>query len=144
VVDIELVRLDPELPLPAPALDGDAGHDLYARVGAVIAARGGRAMIPTGIRLAIPEGHAGFIQPRSGLALRHGVTVLNSPGLVDSGYREEVAVLLINTGSETFTVARGDRIAQLVLQAVERGNFIEADDLPAPRHPLSSPPSSNG
>ncbi len=116
-----VVALDPGLPLPSYARPGDAGLDLVARTGAVVAAGGGRAIVPTGICVAIPDGYAGFVQPRSGLALRHGITLANSPGLIDSGYRDELAVIVINTDPvESFTVERGDRIAQLVVQAVER------------------------
>ena len=94
---VPVVRLDPELPLPTYARVGDAGLDLLAREDATLAAGGGRALIPTGIALAIPDGYAGFVQPRSGLALRHGVTCLNTPGLIDAGYRDELKVLLVNT-----------------------------------------------
>jgi len=126
------MRLDPDLPLPVYARDGDAGIDLLARVGTVLAPAGGRALVPTGVAVALPVGFAGFIQPRSGLALRHGVTCLNSPGLIDSGYRGELKVLLINTDpSEEFVVTRGERIAQLVVQAVEIVRFVEVDDLEA-------------
>lgn len=125
-----MVRLDPELPVPTYARPGDAGADLYARSGAVIAAGGGRALIPTGVTVAIPEGYAGFVQPRSGLALRHGVSLANSPGLIDSGYRDELAVILINTDPHReFEVRRGDRIAQLVIQRVELASFVEVDAL---------------
>ena len=92
--------LDPDLALPAYARAGDAGADLLAREPAVLAAGGGRALVPTGIALALPEGYAGFVQPRSGLALRHGVTCLNTPGLIDSGYRDEIRVLLVNLDPE--------------------------------------------
>jgi dUTP pyrophosphatase len=127
---VPVVRVDPELPLPGYARYGDAGADLVARIDVMLAPRGGRAMIPTGIRLAIPPGFAGFVQPRSGLALRHGVTCLNTPGLIDSGYRDELAVLLVNTDPETpYEVHRGDRIAQLVIQRVETADFIEMDEL---------------
>lgn len=120
MLDIPVVRLDPDLPLPAYARAGDAGLDLLAREPAVLAPAGGRALIPTGIALAIPAGHAGFVQPRSGLALRHGVTCLNTPGLIDAGYRDELRVLLVNLDpSAAFGVERGDRIAQLVVQRVE-------------------------
>jgi dUTP pyrophosphatase len=130
VLQVSLVRLDPELPVPTYARAGDAGADLYARTAAVVAAGGGRALIPTGIRIALPEGYAGFVQPRSGLALRHGVTLANSPGLIDSGYRDELAVILINTDPRhPFEVQRGDRIAQLVVQRVETASFVEVDDL---------------
>ena len=100
---IPIRRLDPGLPLPAPQHEGDAGIDLFAAVGATLEPRGGRALIPTGIAIAIPSGYAGFVQPRSGLALRHGVTVANTPGLVDAGYRDELRVLLVNIDpSESF------------------------------------------
>ena len=93
---------------------------------------GGRALVPTGIAIAIPHGYAGFVQPRSGLALAHGVTCLNTPGLIDSGYRGELKVLLVNTDPvEAFIVTRGERIAQLVVQAVEQVRFVEVDDLDA-------------
>jgi dUTP pyrophosphatase len=123
---VPVVRLDPDLPLPGYARPGDAGADLVARVGVTLAPNGGRAMVPTGVALAIPEGYAGFVQPRSGLALRHGVTCLNTPGLIDSGYRDELAVLLVNTDPLTpYEVHRGDRIAQLVIQRVEEAVFVE-------------------
>lgn len=131
MLDVPVVVLDPDLPLPGYARAGDAGADLVARVGAVVEAGGGRALIPTGIRLAIPEGYAGFVQPRSGLALRHGLTLANSPGLIDAGYRDELAVILINTDpKEDFEVRRGDRIAQLVIQKVEQASFRPVDELP--------------
>jgi dUTP pyrophosphatase len=128
---VPVVRLDPDLPLPRYATPGDAGLDLVAREGVVLKAGGGRAVVPTGLRLAIPEGHAGFVQPRSGLARDHGVTCLNTPGLIDSGYRGELAVLLINTDpTEDFEVVRGERIAQLVIQAVEHVALVEVEALP--------------
>ena len=128
---MKLVRLDPDLPLPSYARPGDGGADLYARIGAVLKAGGGRALVPTGIRLAIPEGYAGFVQPRSGMAARHGVTVANSPGLIDAGYRDEVAVILVNTDpADDFEVRRGDRIAQLVIKRVEQARFVAVEDLP--------------
>ena len=131
MLDVPVVALDPTLPLPSYARTGDAGADLVARVGAVVEAGGGRALIPTGIRLAIPDGYAGFVQPRSGLALRHGVTLANSPGLIDAGYRDELAVILINTDpKEDFEVNRGDRIAQLVIQRVEQAVFRPGAELP--------------
>jgi dUTP pyrophosphatase len=130
VLDIPVVRLDDGLPLPAYARAGDAGVDLLAREGAVLAPGGGRVLVPTGIALAIPEGYAGFVQPRSGLALRHGVTCLNTPGLIDSGYRDELRVLLVNLDpAEPFEVHRGDRIAQLVIQRVEHVTFRPVDAL---------------
>jgi dUTP pyrophosphatase len=129
-VQVHVVRLDPDLPLPAYANPGDAGLDLHARDGATLSAGGGRALVPTGIAIAIPEGHAGFVQPRSGLALRHGVTCLNTPGLIDAGYRDELKVLLVNTDPDAdYVVHRGDRIAQLVIQRVEHASFVEVDDL---------------
>ena len=130
-VAVPVRRLDPDLPLPAYAKPGDAGLDLVAREGAVLAPAGGRAVVPTGIAFALPEGYAGFVQPRSGLALRHGVTVLNSPGLIDSGYRDELKVLLVNLDpTEAFEINRGDRIAQLVVQAVGRVTWEPVEVLP--------------
>lgn len=124
MLQIPVVRLDPDLPLPAYARPGDAGADLVAREPAVLRRAGGRAVVPTGIALALPEGYAGFVQPRSGLALRHGVTCLNAPGLIDSGYRDELRVVLVNTDpDEDYRVERGDRIAQLVVQRVEHAAF---------------------
>ena len=124
-------RLDSGLPVPAYARPGDAGCDLVAAADVTLAPAGGRALVPTGIAIAIPEGYAGFVQPRSGLARDHGVTCLNTPGLIDSGYRGELKVLLINTDpAEVFEVRRGERIAQLVIQAVEHVRFVEVDELP--------------
>lgn len=129
-MQIPIQRLDPGLPLPGGQHDGDAGLDLYAREGGVLKPGGGRLAIPTGIALAIPPGFAGFVLPRSGLALRNGVTCLNTPGLVDAGYRGEVRVVLVNTDpSEPFEVVRGDRIAQLVIQQVEAVTWLETDSL---------------
>jgi dUTP pyrophosphatase len=131
-LDLPVLVLDPELPLPSYARDGDAGADLLAREGAVIAPGGGRAVVPTGIAVAIPEGWAGFVLPRSGLAARHGVTCLNTPGLVDAGYRGELMVVLVNTDPSTpHEVQRGDRIAQLVLQRVGEARFTPVDELPS-------------
>jgi len=128
---IPIVRLDPDLPLPAYAHPGDAGLDLRAREDVVVPAGGGRALVPTGVAVALPPGHAGLLMPRSGLALRHGVTVLNTPGLVDCGYRGEIKVLLVNTDPTTdFAAARGDRIAQLVVQRVEQVHLAVVDELP--------------
>ena len=116
---VPVVQLDPLLPLPAYATPGDAGLDLLARSEVTLAPAGGRALVATGISVALPEGYAGFVQPRSGLALKHGVTCLNTPGLIDSGYRDEIKVLLVNLDpTEPFPIHRGDRIAQLVVQAV--------------------------
>jgi dUTP pyrophosphatase len=131
VLEIPIVQLDPDLPLPAYATDGDAGADLVARDDVVLAPGGGRALVATGAAIAIPEGYAGFVQPRSGLALKHGVTCLNTPGLIDSGYRGELKVLLVNTDPETaFQVVRGERIAQLVIQRVEHCRFVPVVTLP--------------
>jgi len=130
VLRIPILRLDPDLPAPAYAHDGDAGADLRARESVTLAAGGGRALVPTGVAVALPAGTAGFIQPRSGLALRHGVTCLNTPGLIDCGYRDELKVLLVNLDPEhAFEVVRGDRIAQLVIQRVESAAFVEVADL---------------
>ena len=127
---LPVVLLDPDLPLPTYARDGDAGLDLLAREDAVVAPGGGRALVPTGVALAIPEGFAGFVLPRSGLALRHGLTVLNAPGLIDSGYRDEVKVILLNTDPEhEHRVLRGERIAQLVIQRVETALLVEVETL---------------
>ena len=131
MLDLPVVRLDPSLPLPDYARRGDAGADLVAREGVVLAAAGGRAMVPTGVAVAIPHGHAGLVLPRSGLALRHGVTVMNAPGLVDAGYRGELNVVLVNTDpTEDYVVQRGDRIAQLVIVAVAQVALTVVDKLP--------------
>ena len=131
MLDLPLVRLDPGLPLPQYARTGDAGADLVAREQVVLPAAGGRAMVPTGVSVAIPPGHAGLVLPRSGLALRHGVTVLNAPGLVDSGYRGELLVLLVNTDpAADYVVHRGDRVAQLVVVAVDQVALAVVDELP--------------
>jgi dUTP pyrophosphatase len=128
---VPVVRLDPELDLPSYARAGDAGLDLVAREGVVLRRGGGRALVPTGIAFALPEGYAGFVQPRSGLALRHGITCLNTPGLIDAGYRDELKVLLVNTDpDDDYEIHRGDRIAQLVVQAVARVAWDETDRLP--------------
>ena len=131
VLNIPVVRDDAELELPAHATQGDAGVDLRASVDVTLKAGGGRELVPTGISIAIPDGYAGFVQPRSGLAYKHGVTVLNTPGLIDSGYRGELKVLLINLDPNVdFEVKRGERIAQLVIQAYEQVNFVEVEQLP--------------
>jgi dUTP pyrophosphatase len=130
MLDIAIVRLDPELPLPAYAHEGDAGIDLFAREDALLPAAGGRYGMPTGIALALPVGYGGFVLPRSGLSLKHGVTVVNAPGLIDSGYRGEVRVLLLNTDrAEPFEIAAGDRIAQLVIVEIGEEDPLEADSL---------------
>jgi len=121
---VPLHQLDPELALPSYARPGDAGADLRASRDVVLPARGGRALVPTGLAVAIPEGHAGLVLPRSGLALRHGVTCLNTPGLIDAGYRGELQVLLVNHDpEEDYPVSRGDRVAQLVIVRVEEAVF---------------------
>ena len=120
MLPVPIVQLDPDLPLPHYAHVGDAGLDLRSRIDAEVPAGGGRVLVPTGISIAIPIGYAGFVLPRSGLALHHGVGLANTPGLIDSAYRGEIKVVLLNTDPvERFTVHRGDRIAQLVLQRVE-------------------------
>lgn len=131
VLEMPVIRLDDELPLPAYAREGDAGLDLVARTPCTLRAGGGRALVPTGIAVAIPAGYAGFVQPRSGLARDHGVTCLNTPGLIDSGYRGELVVLLVNTDpSDDHTIRRGERVAQLVVQRVEHVGLVEVDELP--------------
>ena len=131
VVEVPVQRLDAGLPLPAYARPGDAGLDLRAAEDAKLDAAGGRALVPVGLAVAIPEGYAGFVQPRSGLARNHGVTCLNTPGLIDSGYRGELMVLLVNTDpDEPFIVRRGERIAQLVIQPVAVASLVEVDELP--------------
>jgi len=131
-LDLPVLVLDPDLPLPSYARAGDAGADLLAREGALIAPGGGRAVVPTGIAIAIPEGWAGFVLPRSGLAAKHGVTCLNTPGLVDAGYRGELMVVLVNTDPSTpHEVHRGDRVAQLVLQRVGEARFTPVGALPS-------------
>lgn len=131
MLDVPVVRLDPDLVLPRYAHDGDAGADLVARHSARLEPGGGRALVATGVALALPAGYAGFVQPRSGLALRHGVTCLNTPGLIDAGYRDELKVLLVNLDPvATYQVERGDRIAQLVIQRVETASFRPVAELP--------------
>jgi dUTP pyrophosphatase len=129
-VPLLVQRLDPELPLPTYSHPGDAGADLVARTDVTLAP-GARATIATGIAIALPDGYAAFVHPRSGLAARHGVTIVNGPGTVDAGYRGEVKVTLINTdATEPVEIRRGDRIAQLVVQRVERAEFVEVERLP--------------
>jgi dUTP pyrophosphatase len=130
-IDVPVVRLDPGLSLPSYARGDDAGADLLSRIDVTLEPSGGRTLVPTGIAIALPSGYAGFVQPRSGLALRHGVTCLNTPGLIDAGYRDEISVLLVNTDpASAYRVHRGDRIAQLVIQRVERATFRPVDELP--------------
>jgi dUTP pyrophosphatase len=129
-LEVAVVRLDPDVPLPAYARPGDAGCDLVTTVDASIAP-GERVTLPTGIALALPEGYAGFVHPRSGLAAKHGVGIVNAPGTIDAGYRGEVKVVLINHDvRETVEIKRLDRIAQLVVQRVEQVVWRETDALP--------------
>ncbi|NCX31799.1 MAG: dUTP diphosphatase [Actinobacteria bacterium] len=116
---VPVVRLDSQLPLPTKAHADDAGLDLHARVDTVLAAGGGRALVPTGVAVAIPRGYAGFVVPRSGLALKHGISLVNTPGIIDAGYRGELQVIMINHDPQVdYHVRRGDRIAQLLVQAI--------------------------
>jgi dUTP pyrophosphatase len=127
VVEIRVLQLDPELAIPTRARPGDAAFDLLARCDAVLEPAGGRALVPTGLALELAAGRAGLILPRSGLALRHGVTCLNAPGLIDPGYRGEVGVILVNTDrSERYEVHRGDRIAQLLVVTVEMATLVSS------------------
>jgi dUTP pyrophosphatase len=130
VLTVPIVRLDPDLPLPSYAHPGDAGLDLRAREDGVVPPGGGRLLMPTGISIAIPAGYAGFVLPRSGNALKHGLMMANTPGLIDSAYRDEVKVILLNTDPhEPFVVNRGDRLAQLVIQRVEEIEWRVVDSL---------------
>ena len=129
-LDVPVLRLDATLPVPQYARADDAGLDLYA-TDLVTLGPGARALVSTGIALASPPGFAGFVLPRSGLALRDGVTILNTPGLVDAGYRGEIKVLLVNHGDAAVTLQRGDRVAQLVVQRVERVALTPVAELPA-------------
>ena len=127
---VAVQRLDPDLPLPATAHHGDAGVDLYARENATIPAKGGRILMPTGLAIAIPLGFAGFVVPRSGLALKHGITLVNTPGIIDSGYRGELKVVMINTDPTVdYLVTRGDRIAQILIQRIETIDWNVVDNL---------------
>lgn len=126
---IPLKRLDPNLPVPAHAHPGDGGVDLYARESATLEP-GERAIVPTGVAVAIPEGFAALVTPRSGLAARSGLGVVNSPGLVDSGYRGEIKAILVNLGSETIQIERGERIVQMVVVPVSTQEFEVVDELP--------------
>ena len=128
-VPVQIRRLDPELPLPAYTHPGDAGADLRAAADVTLAP-GERALVPTGVAIALPVGYVGLVHPRSGLAARHGISIVNAPGTVDAGYRGEILVNLVNLDAvETFTVRRGDRIAQLVVQQVAIADFAEVDSL---------------
>jgi dUTP pyrophosphatase len=129
MVHVPVTRLDPDLPLPGRGRHGDAAFDLAARHDVVLEP-GGRALVPTGVAVALPPGWCGLLLARSGLALHHGVTVLNSPGLVDSGYRGELQVVLVNTGGEAVHLERGQRVAQLLVQPVPAVELVEVDVLP--------------
>jgi dUTP pyrophosphatase len=143
-VPVLLRRLDAGLPVPAYAHPGDAGADLYARTDVTLQP-GSRALVATGVAIALPSGYAAFVHPRSGLAARHGVTTLNAPGTVDAGYRGEILVNLINTDpGEAFTIHRGDRIAQLVVQRVARVEFREVGSLPDSRRGETGHGASGG
>ncbi|WP_372729945.1 dUTP diphosphatase [Nocardioides sp.] len=127
---MEVVRLDADLPLPSYAHPGDAGADLVTTVDVTLAP-GERALVPTGVSLALPDGYVALVHPRSGLAARHGLSIVNTPGTIDAGYRGEIKVLLINHDpSEAIMLRRGDRIAQLVVQRFERARFVEVTELP--------------
>ena len=129
-IGVQIQRLDPDLPLPVPAHLGDAGLDLYAREDAIIPARGGRLLMPTGVAVAIPHGYMGLAVPRSGLALKHGITLVNTPGIIDSGYRGELKVVMINTDSEhDYEVKRGDRVAQLIISRYDNVTWTEVSEL---------------
>jgi dUTP pyrophosphatase len=129
-IGVQIQRLDPDLPLPVPAHLGDAGFDLYAREDAVIPARGGRLLMPTGVAVAIPHGYMGLAVPRSGLALKHGITLVNTPGIIDSGYRGELKVVMINTDPELdYEVKRGDRVAQLIISRYDNVTWTEVTEL---------------
>jgi dUTP pyrophosphatase len=130
-LNVLLSRLDPDLPLPSYAHPGDAGADLVSAVDLTLAP-GERALVPTGMALALPEGYVALVHPRSGLAARHGLSIVNTPGTIDAGYRGEIQVLLINHDrTHSVRLRRGDRIAQLVFQRFERAEFVEVTVLPA-------------
>ncbi|MBC7247165.1 MAG: dUTP diphosphatase [Actinobacteria bacterium] len=127
-VRLRLRRLVPDVELPSYAHEGDAGLDLRSAEDVVLKP-GGRALVGTGFSMALPEGYAAFVQPRSGLAAKHGISIVNTPGLIDCHYRGEVKVILVNLGEEEFTVRKGDRIAQMVVQRVERAEPVEVEEL---------------
>ena len=129
-MNVLIKRLDPELPIPAYSKDGDAGADIVSAIDFTLAP-GERKLVPTGMSIAMPNGYVCLVHPRSGLAVKHGVSIVNTPGTVDAGYRGELQVILINTDrSESVSFKRGDRIAQLVFQKVERAQFEEVAELP--------------
>lgn len=128
-MEIKIKMLEGDLPLPKMAHDGDAGCDLYSRID-ISLAPGQRALVPTGVALSIPEGYAGFVQPRSGLALKHGITIVNTPGLIDSKYRGEICAIMLNTDKDKiFEIKRGERICQLVIQQVVSPKYIITEEL---------------
>ena len=134
--ELRIIRLPhaADLPLPAYQTEHAAGLDLLAAVpadGPVTIAPGERAMIPTGVAIALPPGHEGQIRPRSGIALRHGVTVLNSPGTIDADYRGEIQVILVNLGAQSFEISRGTRIAQMIITPIIQARIVESDSLDA-------------
>ena len=129
-VQVLITRLDPDLALPRYAKGGDAGADIVSRIDITLAP-GERALVPTGIAIALPDGYVALVHPRSGLAIKHGVTMVNAPGTVDAGFRGELQIILINHDkNESVSFKRGDRIAQLVIQKVERAEFVEVQELP--------------
>ena len=143
-IQILIKRLDRDLPLPGQAHAGDAGSDLYAAAD-VDLAPGQRAVVGTGVAIALPAGYAAFVHPRSGLAAEHGVTIVNAPGTVDAGYRGEIKVIVLNTdGERSVRLRRGDRIAQLVIQRVETPVFLEVDALPGSQRGAGGHGSTGG
>lgn len=129
-VQVLITRLDPSIPLPLYAKGGDAGADIVTRIDFTLEP-GERQLVPTGISIALPDGYVALVHPRSGLAIKHGVTMVNAPGTVDAGYRGELQCIMINhDAKEAITFHKGDRIAQLVIQKVERAEFVEVEELP--------------
>ncbi len=129
MVTIKYKLLDKSMPVPKYAHKGDAGLDLYSSIDYVLKPYE-RKLIPTGIKVAIPSGYAGFIQPRSGLAIKHGIALVNSPGLIDSGYRGEICIIIINLDSrEDFTIKKGDKICQMVVKKIEEADLVESEEL---------------
>lgn len=129
-LQVLITRLDDGVPLPKYAKGGDAGADLVTRIDLTLAP-GERALAPTGISIALPDGYAAFVHPRSGLAIKNGVGVVNAPGTIDAGFRGEIQIILINHDSkESITFKRGDRVAQLIIQKVEKAEFVEVSELP--------------
>jgi dUTP pyrophosphatase len=129
-LQVLITRLDPSIPMPSYAKGGDAGADIVSRIDITLQP-GERALVPTGIAIALPDGYVALVHPRSGLAIKHGVTMVNAPGTIDAGYRGELQCIMINHDlKESITFNKGDRIAQLVIQKVERAEFVEVKDLP--------------